>query len=90
MTIIIKKTTEDLKKQEPSIISNWWYSKRIIITENDEFRRNNLLKNAEYGLGKVEQIGKNLLYTVGSEEHGFTEYLIINASLPETNKNETN
>jgi hypothetical protein len=55
---------------------------RVVIGENDFLRREKLLKNAEYELGKVEQRGKHLLYTVGNEDFGFVEYLIVNAKLP--------
>jgi hypothetical protein len=55
---------------------------KVIIGEADLLRREKLLKNAEYGLGKIEQRGKHLHYTVGNEDFGFVEYLIVNASLP--------
>ena len=55
---------------------------KVIIGETDFLRREKLLANAEYGLGKVEQRGKHLHYTVGNEDFGFVEYLIVNAHLP--------
>jgi hypothetical protein len=54
---------------------------KVIIGETDFLRREKLLANAEYGLGKVEQRGKNLHYTVGNDDFGYVEYLIINASI---------
>ena len=59
-------------------------TERIIVTEreDDAFKRGNLLKNAELGFGKVRQVGKNLSYTVGSDEYGWIEYYILNATAP--------
>ena len=61
---------------------------KVIIGETDFLRREKLLKNAEYGLGKVEQRGKHLHYTVGNEDFGYVEYLIVNASLPVVQSNK--
>ena len=60
-------------------------AKHFVVGKHDVERRNNLLRNAELGMGKAVQKGKHLLYTVGSVEYGFIEYLIVDASLP-TNK----
>lgn len=59
-------------------------TERVIIGESEAFskQRANLLANAEYGIGTVDQRGKHLLYTVGSEQFGFIEYLILNAKNP--------
>ena len=58
---------------------------RIIVSdsEGNKFKRNNLLTNAACGFGKVQQRGKNLIYTVGNDKEGYVEYFIINASLPQ-------
>ena len=60
-------------------------TERIVIGNSDAFARErmNLLHNAEYGYGKTVQKGEHLLYTVGSEQFGYVEYLILNAKLPE-------
>lgn len=62
-------------------------TERVVIGNSDAFKkeRTNLLANAEMGYGKAEQRGKHLLYTVGSDQFGYIEYLILNASLPEYN-----
>lgn len=61
-------------------------TERVVVGKGDMNKRENLLKNAEYGYGKVEQRGNHLLYTVGSEDYGFIEYLILDAKLPQTTK----
>lgn len=60
-------------------------TERIVIGESDAFKRQrlNLLANAEMGFGRAVQRGKHLLYTVGSEQFGYVEYLILNANLPD-------
>ena len=72
------------RQENKGPIADWQNARKIIIGKGDAERRANLLKNAEYGLGKVERRGNHLVYTVGSEEYGFIQYLILDAatSLP--------
>lgn len=84
MTTVTDNKSTNKGRQDKGPLSDWWYSRKIIIGKADKERRANLLKNAEYGMGKVERRGNHLIYTVGSEEYGFIQYLIIDAanSLP--------
>lgn len=64
--------TEDFRSATTLIVGS---------TKENEFRRNNLLKNANFGIGKAIQKGKHLHFTIGSEQSGLTEYVIMNAKL---------
>lgn len=61
---------------------------RIIVgnAPENQFRRNNLLINAERGLGKAIQVGKHLSYVIGNDNEGYIEYFILNATLSNDGK----
>jgi len=81
----LQQRRQENKKDDVS--KDFQNARKIVIGNADAQRRANLLKNAEYGLGKVERRGNHLVYTVGSEEYGFIQYLILGAanSLPGIN-----
>ena len=58
---------------------------RVIIGASDVFatQRENLFANIEAGQGKVKPYGRHILFTVGSEQFGFVEYLILHATIPQ-------
>lgn len=77
------KTVFNQKKN--NIFVEWYYSKKITVGHSDMIRRNNLLNNLEYSLKRADSrfklIEKNefhTLFAIGSEEHGFIQYKIIN------------
>jgi len=78
------KQLQQRRQENKGPITDWQNARKIVIGNADADRRKNLLLNAEYGFGKVERRGNHLLYTVGSEEYGFIQYIILNAatSLP--------
>ncbi len=81
------KQLQQRRQEAKGPIADWNNARKIIIGNADADRRKNLLLNAEYGLGKVERRGDHLIYTVGSEDYGFIQYVILNAatSLPGIN-----
>lgn len=58
-------------------------TERVIIGNSDAFsrERKNLLANIENGYGKVRPHGNHVMFTVGSEQFGFIEYLLLNTVL---------
>ena len=58
---------------------------RVVIGSSDAFikQRTNLLANIEYGYGRVRPYGKHVMFTVGSEQFGYIEYLLLNTTLPD-------
>ncbi len=60
-------------------------TERVVIGNSQVFaqQRLNLLANIEYGYGKVRPYGKHVMFTVGSEQNGFVEYLLLNTVLPD-------
>ena len=74
------KQLQQRRQDNKGIVTDWQNARKIVIGNADPNRRKNLLLNAELGLGKVEKRGNHLLYTVGSEEYGFIQYIILNAA----------
>jgi hypothetical protein len=60
-------------------------TERVVIGNSDAFlrERTNLLTNIEVGYGKVRPYGKHVMFTVGSEQFGYVEYLLLDTVLPE-------
>lgn len=76
------KHRDNKKPVQHDVATEWWNTRIIIVGKEDQPRRNNLLINAGYGLGKLEQKGKDLYYTVGTPDYGFLTYILVNTILP--------
>jgi len=74
------KQLQQRRQDNKGPIADFQNARKIVIGNADPDRRKNLLLNAEYGLGKVERRGNHLIYTVGSDEYGYIQYVILDAA----------